>query len=377
LLETLEIFGVAFGVGFSGAMMPGPLLAFNVHSAAKRGPAAGFLVVVGHGLLESAIVVAIFAGAQEFLTSRLLLRVIAGVGALALLLLGVLMMRQAPRISLSKVLAEDAPRAKYENPVLGGFMLSLFNPTFPLWWATVGLALIARYEATVPNAATFFAGHISSDFTWYVLVACAVGYGRRFIGDRAYRVFIVGCALVLLVFAGLSGWSALTGAHLESREAGPAAGRPLGESPALETGTSAGEHPGGEEGGKPPAQEPAGGHPGGEEAGKTTTDEPPGKPPGVEGAWEAPAGEARGELPAAQEAGELPGAARGLEPRGPRAPAGVPGGGVADRISSVGGGPSRPGWWAGAGLFLTGGAVGLESARACGSGETGISLFSR
>ncbi len=210
----LQIFVFAFVTGLSGAVIPGPLLAFNIHLAAKRGAVAGFLVIIGHGLIEVTIVVAIFAGAREFLKDQLTLRIIALVGSVALALMGIMMLSQARGLSLSAVLASKAAPSRVENPILGGFLLSALNPTFPLWWASVGLALITSFPATLPNITVFYAGHISSDFAWYGLVSCVIAFGRRFISDRVYRGFIIACAVALIGFAVYFGYNGVTGARL-------------------------------------------------------------------------------------------------------------------------------------------------------------------
>jgi threonine/homoserine/homoserine lactone efflux protein len=225
LAHFAQIFAFGFVTGLSGALIPGPLLAFNIQSAAKRGPATGFLVVVGHGLLEATLVIAIFAGARRYLQNQIALRVIAGIGALFLATMGVMMIRKAPKISLSEIIESGQSPSKVENRVLGGFLLSLLNPSFPLWWMAVGLSLTARVTPTAGNVSAFYAGHISSDFAWYVFVSLVVGLGRRHIPDKAYRTVLVVLALLLIVYACMFGWAAATGVRPPG-EAG--AGDPVG-----------------------------------------------------------------------------------------------------------------------------------------------------
>lgn len=206
-----DIFVFAFVTGLSGALIPGPLLAFNIHVSAKRGAHTGFLVVIGHGILEATLVIAIFAGASRFLQNQTALRVVAGIGAAALTAMGVMMIRQVPRLSLSEMIASKKPVSKVENPILGGFLLSLLNPSFPLWWILIGLSLTAKVDPTPVNVAVFYGGHISSDFAWYVFVSCVVAFGRRHIPDRAYRALILVLAVMLIGYACLFAWSAVTG----------------------------------------------------------------------------------------------------------------------------------------------------------------------
>jgi len=192
-------------------MIPGPLLAFNIHASARRGAHTGFLVVIGHAILESTLVVAIFAGASRFLQNQTALRVVAGIGAAALTAMAVMMIIRVPRLSLSEIIASEKSPSKVENPVLGGFLLSLLNPSFPLWWIGIGLSLTAKVDPTPGNVTVFYAGHISSDFAWYVFISCIVGFGRKFIPDRAYRILIFVLALLLLRYAWVFAWGAATG----------------------------------------------------------------------------------------------------------------------------------------------------------------------
>lgn len=211
LNDLSDIFVFAFVTGLSGALIPGPLLTFSIHAAARRGAHTGFLVVIGHAILEITIVVAIFAGASRFLANQTALRVVAGIGAAALGAMSVMMIRQVPKLSLSEIIASEKPVSKVENPILGGFLFSLVNPSFPLWWIGVGLSLTARVDPTPGNIAVFYGGHLSSDFAWYVFVSCVVGFGRKHIPDRAYRVLILLLAVMLIRYAYHFAWSAATG----------------------------------------------------------------------------------------------------------------------------------------------------------------------
>ncbi len=209
--DATDIFLFAFTTGLSGALIPGPLLAFNIHSAAKRGAHTGFLVVTGHAILEASIVVAIFAGASRFFQNQTTLRIIAGAGAVTLAAMGIMMIRQAPRLSLAAIVAGEKPPSRIENPILGGFFISLINPSFSLWWIAIGLSLAARVDPTPTNVAVFYSGHISSDFAWYVFVSFIVGFGRKHIPDGFYRGLIVVLALMLIGYACMFGYGALTG----------------------------------------------------------------------------------------------------------------------------------------------------------------------
>lgn len=215
MFEYLQIFWIAFVLGLSGAMTPGPMLAYTIHSAVRRGWTVGALVVIGHGIVESTLVVLIFVGAAAFLTDPTALRVVGGIGAALLALMGAMMLLGVRKLSFSDIRAGKAPVSKIDHPVLGGVAMTAVNPTFPLWWAALGVSMVTTYGTSVTNLAVFYAGHITSDLAWYGAVSTVVGQGRSFISDRAYRLFIAACALFLIFFALKFGYAAVTGAQTQ------------------------------------------------------------------------------------------------------------------------------------------------------------------
>ena len=62
-----EIFFHAWGAGFSGAVMPGPLLAVDIRESYRRGAWAGSLLVLGHALLETVLVVGLVWGLDRWI----------------------------------------------------------------------------------------------------------------------------------------------------------------------------------------------------------------------------------------------------------------------------------------------------------------------
>jgi threonine/homoserine/homoserine lactone efflux protein len=83
--------------------------------------------------------------------------------------------------------------------LLGGVFVSLSNPFWSIWWATIGLTYIVwATDLGVPGLASFFTGHILSDLVWYSLVAFAISSGRRLITARVYQGLILVCGLFLL-----------------------------------------------------------------------------------------------------------------------------------------------------------------------------------
>jgi threonine/homoserine/homoserine lactone efflux protein len=210
-MQTLpSIFLGSFVIGFSGAIMPGPMLTVTIREATRRGFWAGPLVVLGHGLLELALVVALLHGLGRWIETPLFSAAVGLVGGVMLLVMALGMLRGLPGLRLQ---LENTVPGHRGGAILGGVITSLSNPYWTLWWATVGMGYLALTAGTgLPGTTAFFGGHILSDLVWFSLISTLIHYGRRFFTDRVYRFLVGGCAVLLLYFAVVfthSGWRAL------------------------------------------------------------------------------------------------------------------------------------------------------------------------
>ncbi|MDO8531479.1 MAG: LysE family transporter [Dehalococcoidia bacterium] len=194
------IFGTSFVVGLSGAISPGPLLTLDIREAARRGFWAGPLIVLGHGILELVLVVALALGLRQFLDQRSLVAVVSVLGGLFLVWLGVQLVRRPGGLSLTPARLDGGPNGGGRNLVLAGALVSLANPYWSLWWATIGLGyLVWALGSGVAGLASFFSGHILADLAWFGLVALAVASGRRLVSDAVYRGVSIACGVFMVV----------------------------------------------------------------------------------------------------------------------------------------------------------------------------------
>lgn len=196
------IFVTSFAVGFSGAITPGPLLAYDIRESLRRGFIAGPLLVAGHALLEVLVVVGLAVGVARFLEGDAAGFVIALLGGLFLLWMGWGMVRNPSRHVIPDPVGAGERAIGASGPattVLGGALVSLSNPFWSLWWATIGLGYILwAMGLGVAGLVSFYTGHILSDLAWFSLVAFAVASGRRIMTRGAYAALIVVCGLFLL-----------------------------------------------------------------------------------------------------------------------------------------------------------------------------------
>lgn len=198
-LSLIVIFSSSFLIALSGALMPGPLLTVTVSESTQRGAVAGPMVILGHGILELALVLALLSGLAPFLRRDDVFVVIALAGGVILLWMAISMFRSLPALRLDLTGGEQKPK----NLIITGIVMSLANPYWTIWWATIGLGYIMHsVKFGIAGVVAFFVGHILADLAWYALISFSVAKGRSFFTETFYRRLIGGCAVFLVIFAG-------------------------------------------------------------------------------------------------------------------------------------------------------------------------------
>ncbi len=178
--------------------MPGPLLSATISESIRRGPSVGPLFMLGHGILEILLIAALFLGLAPFLNIPVVFRIIALAGGGFILFMAVGMFKELKNLSINN---EKGAHVK-GNIVLLGAGLSLANPYWLIWWATIGLGyILSAGKSGFPGVAVFFAGHIIADTAWYTFVSFGIAGGSRLMSDRVYRILIGLCAGFLTVYA--------------------------------------------------------------------------------------------------------------------------------------------------------------------------------
>lgn len=202
-MTVLVIFTTALIVAFSGAMIPGPLLTVTIAESVRRG-AQAILLIVGHALLELVLVIGFVFGLQYFLKNPYVISSLGLAGGVFLLWMGYGTLSGSLRGKLTLDTHQDATRPIKFGPVVEGVVVSLSNPYWTLWWATIGAKFIVdslKHKAL--GVTSFYFGHILADFVWYGLIIGIIVSGRKLISDQIYRFVLAACGLFLI---GLGGW---------------------------------------------------------------------------------------------------------------------------------------------------------------------------
>lgn len=193
-----ELFFNAWGMGFSGAVVPGPLLTVNIRESYRRGVWAGPMLIFGHALLEIALVVGLVWGLDRWIRLEVTRGVLGLLGGGLLLWMAWGMLRGGGREGLDLTDQGDVSRREM-HPVLAGVVISCTNPYWSLWWATIGLGMLAQAQREgFLGVAVFLTGHLLADLMWYTGISVLVVQGRRVIPARFFRGLIVVCGLFLV-----------------------------------------------------------------------------------------------------------------------------------------------------------------------------------
>jgi len=200
----MAIFFSSLLLGYSGALMPGPLLTYDIERSLQRGWKAGLLVPLGHVLLEMLVVLLILLGMGSFLNQPWPKIVILFVGGLVLFWFGADMIKNAIKGSIKLAVRNDASPKRGENTeiIVKSALISLLNPYFLLWWATIGLGfMLANVSFGIWGVVLFYLGHAAADISWYFVVSLLCDRIGRLMKGKAYRITIAVLGTALAFFA--------------------------------------------------------------------------------------------------------------------------------------------------------------------------------
>ena len=216
LSEFWLIFSFSFLVALTGAMSPGPLLTYTIIKSAKtkrRGYLMGLWIITGHAILEMGIIILLLLGFSFVLKNIAIVRIIGVSGGLILILFGASIIRDIINGNISTNFLNSREELNknpglienkgIENPIFGGIMVSMSNPYWWVWWATIGFAFMIQFNISFekwPKLIAFFLGHEAGDLIWYLLVSTLAFFGLRHMNRKAYYGILMCCALFMVLF---------------------------------------------------------------------------------------------------------------------------------------------------------------------------------
>ncbi|MBT3380579.1 MAG: LysE family transporter [Lentisphaerae bacterium] len=192
-------FGLAWLLAFTGAATPGPMLALVIGQVLAQGFLSVLPILLGHALLEAVLIGGFAFGLAHRLKGRRVRGFLSLVGGLALAWMGMDIVLHARQMTLA---AAESQALGWPMLILAGIGVSLSNPYFTGWWATVGAGQIATFGLRrIPEYLTFWIGHEMGDAVWYVFIAALLSLGRRLLNDDVYQGLLLVCGSVILLLA--------------------------------------------------------------------------------------------------------------------------------------------------------------------------------
>ena len=195
LTSLATIFISSFVIALSGALMPGPLLTATISESSQRGFITGPLMIAGHAILELGLVIVLLLGLAPFFQLPVVFVASALAGAVILLWMAFGMFRKLPTLSLSL----ESKQTKLNHPMISGIVMSVSNPYWIIWWATIGIGYIFYSWHFGLWGIVFFTGHILADLAWYSFISAAVAGNRNVFDGPLYRVLIALCCFWLFL----------------------------------------------------------------------------------------------------------------------------------------------------------------------------------
>jgi len=197
------IFGVALATGFSGAVVPGSLLVVVVRESVRSGWAAGPVMMIGHGILELIAIALLITGLISFARAPRARGAIGLVGGVVLVCLGYQTFTLSGETGAAALRGWGGGGAHSGAPLLRlawlGALMSMANPYWWLWWATIGTAHAGwAVKRGRLGGGVYFTGHILSDVLWYSAVSVALGAGRSLLSAGILRGIYMACGVFLI-----------------------------------------------------------------------------------------------------------------------------------------------------------------------------------
>jgi threonine/homoserine/homoserine lactone efflux protein len=178
-------------------MMPSPVFAVTLAKSYKS-PWAGAQISLGHAVIEAPLILLIYFGFAQFFQNITVQLVLSIAGGGMIIWLGINMLRARVEIAQG---GKDLPY----NAFMAGIITSGLNPSFLLWWATIGSMLIMRFlDFGTTGLIVFITVHWLCDLIWLSFVSNIV-YRTHSLWGRKFQegMFIGGGLLLIGLGAGL------------------------------------------------------------------------------------------------------------------------------------------------------------------------------
>ena len=197
-------------VSTSGVLSPGPLFFINILYGSKYGSFVGLKIASGHAIVEFPLIIMLSYGLYTFSSlnfSDTTFKVIGMIGGIFILIFSILQINSILRDKKSNTTTKSNgisnTKSNIRNPILAGFIFTILNPFFLVWWLTIGSKLISDSLINfgiVEGTSLVFFSHIWMDYFWLWFTSFMINKGKSIIKEKVYRIFVFTISVILGIY---------------------------------------------------------------------------------------------------------------------------------------------------------------------------------
>lgn len=196
-------------VSTSGVLSPGPLFFINLLYGSRYGSFVGLKIASGHAIVEFPLVIMLSYGLYTFSSldvSDAIFKYIGTIGGIFILIFSILQIISILRDKKSNTTeSKGITNTKFNirNPILAGFLFTILNPFFIVWWFTIGSKMISDSLVNfgvVEGTSLVFFSHIWMDYFWLWFTSFMINKGKSVIKEKAYRIFVFAISVILGIY---------------------------------------------------------------------------------------------------------------------------------------------------------------------------------
>lgn len=194
-------------ISTSGVLSPGPLFFINLLYGSRYGSFVGLKIASGHAIVELPLIIILSYGLYTFTSffiSDILIKFIGMIGGIFIIIISIL---QINSILKNKKIENQKnttiTNSNIGNPILIGFIFTILNPFFLVWWFTIGSKMVSDSLVNfglIEGTLLVLFSHIWMDFFWLWFTSFMISKGMPIIKEKIYRIFVFGINVILAIY---------------------------------------------------------------------------------------------------------------------------------------------------------------------------------
>jgi threonine/homoserine/homoserine lactone efflux protein len=194
-------------ISTSGVLSPGPLFFINLLYGSRYGSFVGLKIASGHAIVEFPLIIILSYSLYTFSSfniSDVVFKFIGTIGGIFILFFSILQIHSILRDKKSNQ-SQGITNTKFNirSPILVGFIFTILNPFFLVWWFTIGSKMISDSLVNfglVEGTSIVFFSHIWMDYFWLWFTSFMINKGKSIIKEKVYRIFVFAISVILGIY---------------------------------------------------------------------------------------------------------------------------------------------------------------------------------